>query len=74
MSIGAKILNELKSLFWVGLYFLVWFGSFMILKVLMLHEYKLEFVGATIAIVAALVAAKSVLILENAAITPSQTF
>ena len=65
MSIGAKLLKELKSLSLTALYFLAWFGALMVLKVLMLHEYKLEFYGMTMVIVGALVAAKAVLILEN---------
>lgn len=72
MSIGAKILKELKSLSIIALYFLAWFGALMILKVLMLHEYKLEFYGATMVIVGALVAAKAVLLLENVPLTGSK--
>ena len=72
MSIGAKLLKELKSLSLTALYFLAWFGALMVLKVLMLHEYKLEFYGATMVIVGALVAAKSVLLLENIPITGSK--
>jgi len=72
MSIGAKLFKELKSLSLTALYFLVWFGALMVLKVLMLHEYKLEFYGATMVIVGALIAAKAVLLLENVPLTGSK--
>ncbi len=60
-----KLLKELKSILLVSFYFLVWFGTFMIIKVLLLSEYRIEFYGASIAIVGALIAAKAVLILEH---------
>lgn len=65
MSIKAKIVKELKAVFWTSLYFLAWFGGLMVVKVLLLREYKIEFFGASIVVLAALVAAKAVLILEN---------
>lgn len=66
MSIKAKIVNELKAVFWTSLYFLCWFGSLMVIKQLLLHEYKIEFFGASIVILGTLVAAKAVLVLEKA--------
>lgn len=38
MGFGKKIVNELTSLFWISLYFLVWFGALKLLKVFLLHE------------------------------------
>lgn len=58
-------MKELKFIFWVSLYFLTWFGALMLIKVLLLNEYKIEFYGASMVVVGALIAAKSVLILEN---------
>ena len=65
MSWKTKLWHELTAIFWTSLYFLAWFGGMMVLKVLLLHEYQLEFYGASMVVVGALVAAKSVLILEN---------
>jgi hypothetical protein len=65
MSTKDKLLKELKSILLVSLYFLVWFGTLMIIKVLLLDEYKIEFYGASKVIVGALIAAKAVLILEH---------
>lgn len=65
MSTKDKLLKELKAILLVTLYFLVWFGTLMIIKVLLLSEYKIEFYGASIVIVGALIAAKAVLILEH---------
>lgn len=65
MSWKTKLRHEVMAIFWTSLYFLGWFGGMMVLKVLLLHEYQLEFYGASMVVVGALVAAKSVLILEN---------
>ena len=64
-----KILKELKLIFWTSLYFIAWFGALMLLKVLLLHEYKFEFYESSMAIVGALVVAKTVLILQNAPVS-----
>jgi hypothetical protein len=65
MSTKDKLLKELKAILLVSLYFLVWFGTLMVIKVLLLEEYKIEFYGVSVVIVGALIAAKSVLILEH---------
>jgi hypothetical protein len=65
MSTKDKLLKELKAILLVSLYFLVWFGTLMILKVLLLSEYSIEFYGASKVIVGALIVAKAVLILEH---------
>ena len=59
-----KVLKELKSIFWTSLYFFCWFGALMVIKILLLREYQIEFVGLSIVVVGALVVAKVVLILE----------
>jgi hypothetical protein len=65
VSTKDKLLKELKAILLVSLYFLVWFGTLMILKVLLLSEYSIEFYGASKVIVGALIVAKAVLILEH---------
>lgn len=64
-SMKDKVKNELISIFWTTLYFLCWFGGLMVLKILLLKEYNIEFAGLSIVIISALVVAKVVLILEN---------
>ncbi len=65
LSTKDKLIKELKAILLVTLYFLTWFGALMVIKVLILHEYKIEFYGASIVFVGALIAAKAVLILEH---------
>jgi hypothetical protein len=64
MSTKDKIIKEVKSIFWTSLYFLVWFGSLMLIKVLLLEEYHIQFYNVSALIIGALVVAKSVLIME----------
>jgi hypothetical protein len=64
MSTKDKVLKELKAILLVTLYFLLWFGTLMLIKVLLLEEYKIEFYGVSIVIIGSLVAAKAVLLLE----------
>lgn len=59
-----KVIDEIKSIFWTSLYFFIWFGSLMVIKVLLLREFQIEFVGLTMVIVSSLVVAKVVLVLE----------
>ena len=70
MSAKDKIIKEVKSIFWTSLYFLVWFGSLMLIKVLLLEKYKIRFYEVSAVIIGALIVAKSVLIME--AITASK--
>ena len=64
MSTKDKIVKEAKSIFWTSLYFLAWFGSLMLIKVLLLEEYHIQFYNVSALIIGALVVAKSVLIME----------
>ena len=64
MSAKEKVLKELKSILLVTLYFLIWFGTLMIIKILLLKDYKIEFYGASIVFFGALITAKAVLLLE----------
>ncbi|WP_020533720.1 hypothetical protein [Flexithrix dorotheae] len=59
-----KLKKELKSVFWTSIYFFIWFGALMIIKVLLLREYQIQFAGFTLVLVGALVVAKVVLVLE----------
>jgi hypothetical protein len=59
-----KGIHEIKSIFWTSLYFFSWFGGLMVIKVLLLREYHIEFVGFSMVVVGALVVAKVVLVLE----------
>jgi hypothetical protein len=67
-----KVIQEIKSIFWTSLYFFIWFGGLMVIKVLLLREYQIEFVGLTMVIVSSLVVAKVVLVLECVRIPFSQ--
>ena len=65
MSIKEKIINELKTLGVTTLYFAFWFGVLMLIKVLLLEEYNVEFVNVSMALIGAVVVAKVILILEH---------
>jgi len=64
MSWKEKLKNELKSVGITTLYFLTWFGFLMLIKVLLLKDYDIEFTGVSMVIVGALVVAKVILIME----------
>ena len=65
MSWKEKLKNELKSVGIATLYFLTWFGFLMLIKVLLLKDYDIEFTGVSMVIVGALVVAKVILIMEH---------
>jgi len=65
MSINEKIKHELKAFTWSFLYFLTWFALLVLIKALLLHEYKIHFFSLSTAFIGALVVAKVVLILDN---------
>jgi len=64
MSLKEKIVHELRTVLLTTVYFLLWFGALMLIKVLLLREYQIEFFGLTKVIIGALVIAKVVLVLE----------
>lgn len=64
MSWKEKLKNELKSVGITTLYFLIWFGFLMLIKILLLEDYDIEFTGVSMVIVGALVVAKVILIME----------
>jgi hypothetical protein len=59
-----RIIAEIRTIILTTLYFFCWFGGLMVIKVLLLKEYNIEFSGFTIVVVSALVIAKVVLLLE----------
>ena len=65
MNLGRKIIEEIKRIGTVSLYFALCFGVMMLIKRLILAEYAIEFRGVTFALVGALVVAKVVVLLEH---------
>jgi hypothetical protein len=65
MSLGQKVVEEIKRIGIVALYFALCFGVMMLCKRLILAQYAVEFRGVTFALVGALVVAKVVVLLEN---------
>jgi hypothetical protein len=65
MRIGQKILEEIKRIGIVSLYFALCFGVMLLCKRLILADYAIEFRGVSFALVGALVVAKVVVLLEN---------
>ena len=65
MAVREKLAHELRALLQAMLYFTVWLGALVVLKKLILEEYRIEFEGLSVALVGALVLSKVVLILEN---------
>jgi len=63
--IPSKIKNEIKAVGLTTLYFAAWFCLMVVLKTLVLAEYRIEFQGLSIALFGALVIAKVVLVLEH---------
>ena len=65
MSIQDKLKHELKAIILVTLFFAVWLGIFMGLKILLLEDYHIQFGGFSMVLIGALILAKVVLILEH---------
>ncbi len=59
-----KLLAEVRSILLTTTYFFCWFGGLMVIKILLLREYNIQFSGFAIVLVSALVIAKVVLLLE----------
>ena len=64
MSINQKLKDEIRAVALLAIYFGLWIGTFVLLKTLILDEYKIEYHGLSLALVGALVLAKVVLVLE----------
>lgn len=65
MGIWQKLRAELRTVALVTLYFAAWIGTLMVIKVLVLEEYHIQFRGVSLVLVGALVLAKVVLVLEH---------
>jgi len=66
MSIVERLKQEIMSITALTLYFACWLGALVLLKYLLLAEYEIETNSLWIALVAALLLAKVVLLLEHA--------
>ena len=60
-----KLIKEIKALWLLTIYFAVWFGMLVLVKRLLLAQYQIEFRGASLALVGALVTAKVVIVMEH---------
>jgi hypothetical protein len=65
MALGRKIIEEIKRIGIVTLYFAVCFGVMLLFKRLILAQYAIEVRGVTLALVGALIVAKVVVLLEK---------
>lgn len=65
MSLRQKLKREIKAVALATLYFATWIGVLMVLKVLVLEEYRIEFHAWSLVLFGALVLAKVVLVLEH---------
>jgi hypothetical protein len=65
VSLGQKLKNEIRAVALATLYFGTWIGVLVVLKGLVLEEYRIEFHGLSLALVGALLLAKVVLVLEH---------
>lgn len=65
LSLQQKLRDEIKAVALVTLYFAIWIGTLMLLKTLVLAEYRIAFHGWSLALVGALILAKVVLVLEH---------
>lgn len=70
MSITQKLKHEVAAVIWLTFYFGCWLGVLMLLKYLVLAEYKVEFDGLSVALLGALILAKVVLVLEYIPLGP----
>lgn len=65
MSLNLKIKKEIIAVGLTTLYFGIWFCMFVVLKGLILAEYRIEFQGLSMALIGAMIVAKVVLVLEH---------
>jgi len=65
MQLPQKLKDEIRSLVNTTLYFVIWLGMLILIKKLVLAEYRVEFYGLSKALIGALILAKVVLILEH---------
>ncbi len=65
MAWKEKLKEEIKSLSIIMLYFALWFGFMICMKMLLLEEYNVEFYGLSMALIGALIVAKVILIVDH---------
>jgi len=65
MSLRQELIGETKSFGLLTLYFTVWFEMIVFVKWLVLAQYQIEFSGASLAFVGALIVAKVVIVAEH---------
>lgn len=65
MRFQQKLKNEIKAMALAGFYFATWLGVLMVLKWLILADYRIKFNGFSLMLVGVLVLAKVVLVLEH---------
>jgi hypothetical protein len=65
MSFRQRAIKEIEAIGLVTAFFAVWFGMMLFVKRLVLAQYEIEFRGASIALVGALVVAKVVIVMEH---------
>lgn len=65
MSLAARLKHELRAVVAATLFFGAWIGSLILLKTLVLEEYRVGFSGWSQAAVGALILGKVVLLLEH---------
>lgn len=65
MSLAQKLKNEIRALTFATLYFAACLGMLVLVKTLILAEYRIHFSGWSAALVGVLVLAKVVLLLEH---------
>jgi hypothetical protein len=65
VSLQQKLKDEIKAVALATLYFATWIGVLMVLKVLVLEEYRIEFHAWSLVLAGALILAKVVLVLEH---------
>ncbi len=65
MSWKEKLKKEIKTLSITMLYFALWFGFMISMKILLLKEYNVEVYGLSMALIGALIVAKVILIAEK---------
>ena len=70
MSTRQKLIHELKAILVTALYFGIWFAGLLVIKWLVLAEYRIAFHGFSMAIIGALVLSKVVMILEHVPLGP----
>lgn len=65
MTAMEKLRHEVTAMVVLMLYFGLWLGALMLVKTLVLAEYRIAFYGFSMALVGALILSKVVLILEH---------